>query len=88
METYLNLNNVWTPVLAVPVGTAITDGIIAVGDTRYSVTFLKSSSTTDTYIIRSKTRVELPEAAKQTALDLTAQIVNLQAQIAQMQLNK
>ena len=88
MDTYLNLNNVWTPVLIVPPDITPTNDIITDGDMRYSVTLLKSDTTSATYIINSKAVVELPESAKQAQLDLTAQIVNLQAQIAQMQLNK
>lgn len=88
IETYINLNNVWTPVLIIQTDIAQEYGTtIADGNTRYTVEPLKQEQTGGKYVywfvVKSKEELILPEAAQQQITDLQSVNQALGKQLSQ-----
>ncbi|MCH4239474.1 MAG: hypothetical protein LKF71_04315 [Oscillospiraceae bacterium] len=74
-EAFMNINEVWTPVLIVQTDTVQEYGrTIADGNTRYTVEPLKQEQSGGKYVywfvVKSKEELVLPEAAQQQITDL------------------
>jgi hypothetical protein len=87
IETYINLNNVWTPVLILQTDTAQEYGnTITDGNTRYTVEPLKQEQTDGKqvywFVVKSKETLVLPDAAQQQIPALGQQVATLTAQNA------
>lgn len=91
LENYMNINNVWMPVLIIQSDTEQIFGeTILDNNIRYSVSLLKSGQENGKYIycfvIHSKEYITLPGDAKQKISDLQSANAALGQQVSQLTL--